>query len=117
MSEPKVSRTRSSPGFGASIRIRSHRIQINLGMSFPTGSDHNLANNHPAERNLVRRVEPSTPCRPGPEPSTSCRDTLWRRAQGPWSWGLSYRARLPLGVNPEGYMWGNYQEAERLGRL
>ena len=30
---------------------------------------------------------------------------------GPWSWGLSYRARLPLGVNPEGYMWGNYQEA------
>ena len=30
---------------------------------------------------------------------------------GQWYWGLSYRARLPLGVNPEGYMWGNYQEA------
>ena len=35
---------------------------------------------------------------------------LYGGALGPWSWGLSYRARLPLGVNPEGYMWGNYQE-------
>ena len=35
--------------------------------------------------------------------------------KGPWSWGLSYRARLPLTVNPQGYMWGNYQEVNAWG--
>src|SRR5262249_57799757 len=29
---------------------------------------------------------------------------------GPWSWGLSYRGRLPLDYNPQGYHWGNLHE-------
>ena len=87
-----------------------HRIQLNLGMSFPTGSDHNL----------------TTPLQPngswatgrgfyGMQTGTGTFDVLpgilYGGNLGPWNWGLSYRARLPLGVNPEGYMWGNYQEA------
>ena len=86
-----------------------HRVQLNLGMSFPTGSDHDL----------------TTPFQPtgvwttgrafyAMQTGTGTFDVmpgiLYGGALGPWSWGLSYRARLPLGVNPEGYMWGNYQE-------
>ncbi len=87
-----------------------HRVQLNLGMSFPTGSDHNLATN----------LQPTGTWSTGRafyimQTGTGTFDVmpgvLYGGALGPWSWGLSYRARLPLGVNPEGYMWGNYQEA------
>ncbi len=86
-----------------------HRVQINLGMSFPTGSDHNLANNLQSNGTwftgrafyIMQTGTGTFDVMPG---------ILYGGALGPWSWGLSYRARLPLGVNPEGYMWGNYQE-------
>ena len=86
-----------------------HRVQINLGMSFPTGSDHNLANNlQPNGTWFTGRAFYAM------QTGTGTFDVmpgiLYGGALGPWSWGLSYRARLPLGVNPEGYMWGNYQE-------
>lgn len=40
---------------------------------------------------------------------------LYAGTIAPWSWGVSYRARLPLAVNNEGYMWGHYQEANIWG--
>ncbi|MGC1862961.1 MAG: outer membrane beta-barrel protein [Methylocystis sp.] len=87
-----------------------NRIQLNLGMSFPTGSDHNLAtpfqtNGTWATGRAFYAMQTGTgtfDIMPG---------ILYGGTLGSWSWGLSYRARLPLGVNPEGYMWGNYQEA------
>ncbi len=88
-----------------------HRIKFNLGMSFPTGSDHNvggavLATNGSYSTNLAYY---------GMQSGTGTFDVLpgimYCGTIFPWSWGLSYRARLPLGVNPEGYMWGNFQEA------
>jgi opacity protein-like surface antigen len=87
-----------------------HRIQLNLGMSFPTGSNHDPA----------AVLQPSGVWAPirafyGMQTGTGTFDVLpgvlYGGSLGSWSWGLSYRARLPLGVNPEGYMWGNYQEA------
>ncbi len=87
-----------------------HRIQLNLGMSFPTGSDHNLAT--PFQTNGTWATGRAFY---GMQTGTGTFDVmpgiLYGGHLGPWSWGLSYRARLPLGVNPEGYMWGNYQEA------
>jgi len=86
-----------------------HRVQVSLGMSFPTGSDHDLTTPfQPAGVWTTGRAFYSM------ETGTGTFDVmpgiLYGGALGPWSWGLSYRARLPLGVNPEGYMWGNYQE-------
>ncbi len=87
-----------------------HRLQLNLGMSFPTGSDHNIASS----------LQPTGVWSTGRafyamQTSTGTFDVLpgilYGGFLGPWSWGLSYRARLPLTVNDEGYMWGNYQEA------
>jgi len=87
-----------------------NRVQLNLGMSFPTGSDHDLAISFQPTGTwaTVRAFY-------GMQTGTGTFDVLpgilYGGYLGPWSWGLSYRARLPLGVNPEGYMWGNYQEA------
>jgi opacity protein-like surface antigen len=92
-----------------------NRIKINLGMSFPTGSNHNTGG-------AVLQTTGSyaiTQAFYGMQPGTGTFDVLpgilYGGVQGPWSWGLSYRARLPLGVNPQGYMWGNYQEANAWG--
>jgi len=87
-----------------------HRIQLNLGMSFPTGANHDPAA-------VLQPTGVWAPIRAfyGMQTGTGTFDVmpgaLYGGRLGPWSWGLSYRARLPLGVNPEGYMWGNYQEA------
>ena len=87
-----------------------HRIQLNLGMSFPTGSDHNLAT--PLQTNGAWATGRGFY---GMQTGTGTFDVLpgilYGGYLGAWSWGLSYRARLPLGVNPEGYYWGNYHEA------
>ncbi|BDV38487.1 outer membrane protein [Methylocystis bryophila] len=87
-----------------------HRVQLNLGMSFPTGSDHNIATSlQPTGVWATGRAFY------GMQTGTGTFDVLpgilYGGFVGPWSWGLSYRARLPLTVNDEGYMWGNYQEA------
>ena len=87
-----------------------HRIKINLGMSFPTGSTYNqggalLQTN--GTYNIGRAFY-------GMQSGTGTFDALpgimYAGAIAPYSWGVSYRARLPLAVNNEGYMWGNYQE-------
>ncbi|WP_162009670.1 outer membrane protein [Methylocystis heyeri] len=86
-----------------------HRIQLNLGMSFPTGSDHNLATPfQPTGTWATARAFYAM--QTGTGTFDIMPGILYAGALAPWSWGLSYRARLPLGVNPEGYMWGNYQE-------
>ena len=92
-----------------------NRIKINLGMSFPTGNNHNNGG-------VVLQTTGSYAINQafyGMQPGTGTFDImpgiLYGGVQGPWSWGLSYRARLPLAVNPEGYMWGNYQEVNAWG--
>ena len=92
-----------------------NRIKVNLGMSFPTGSDHNLGGA------LLQPDGGYTIARAfyGMQSGTGTYDALpgivYAGTIAPWSWGLSYRARLPLTYNPQGYMWGNYQEVNAWG--
>lgn len=92
-----------------------HRIKFNLGMSFPTGSTYNqggalllVTGNY----NIGRAFY-------GMQSGTGTFDlmpgVLYAGTIAPWSWGVSYRARLPLTMNNEGYAWGNYQEANIWG--
>ena len=92
-----------------------HRIKINLGMSFPTGSTYNQGGallQTTGTYNIGRAFY-------GMQSGTGTFDLLpgimYAGTIAPWSWGISYRARLPLGVNNEGYMWGNYQEVNAWG--
>ncbi len=87
-----------------------NRVKINLGMSFPTGSNHNLTGvvlQTPGNFTIPRAFY-------GMQSGSNTYDLLpgilYGGAIRPWSWGLSYRARIPLTWNPEGYKWGNYQE-------
>lgn len=92
-----------------------NRIKINLGMSFPTGSDHNLGGAllQPGGGFTIARAFY------GMQSGTGTYDVLpgvmYAGTIAPWSWGLSYRVRLPLTYNPQGYMWGNYQEVNAWG--
>ncbi|KAF2989978.1 outer membrane beta-barrel protein [Methylocystis sp. MJC1] len=92
-----------------------HRLKFNLGMSFPTGSTYNQGGAllQPAGAYGIGRAFY------GMQSGTGTFDllpgVLYAGTIAPWSWGLSYRARLPLGVNNEGYMWGNYQELNAWG--
>jgi opacity protein-like surface antigen len=88
-----------------------NRIKVNLGMSFPTASTYNqggAVSRTDGTYNIGRAFY-------GMQSGSGTFDVLpgvlYAGAIAPWSWGVSYRARLPLAVNNEGYMWGHYQEA------
>lgn len=86
-----------------------HRIQFNLGMSFPTGSNHQTftllqPNGAYATSRAFYALQPGAgtyDIMPG---------VVYAGHLGPWSWGVSYRGRFPLGANPQGYRWGDYHE-------
>ncbi len=86
-----------------------NRIQINLGMSFPTGSDHNTFTLlQPNGTYATSRAFYSM--QPGSGTFDVMPGIVYAGVLGKWSWGLSYRGRLPLGVNPEGWMYGDLHE-------
>jgi opacity protein-like surface antigen len=87
-----------------------NRVKINLGMSFPTGSNHNIGGAVLQTTGSYAINEAFYGMQPGTGTFDVMPGVLYGGTIAPWSWGLSYRARLPFGVNPEGYMWGNYQE-------
>ena len=90
-----------------------NRIQFNLGMSFPTGSDHDTFTLLQPTGSYATSA-PSTRCnrdrRRRPMPGVVYAGNL-----GKWSWGLSYRGRLPLAVNPEGWAFGDLHEFNAWG--
>ncbi|GLI93855.1 alpha-amylase [Methylocystis echinoides] len=87
-----------------------HRFQLNLGMSFPSGSNEQTftllqPNGTYATNRAFYALQPGAgtyDLMPG---------AVYAGHLGQWSWGVSYRGRLPLGSNPEGYRWGDYHEA------
>lgn len=86
-----------------------HRVLVNLGMSFPTGS------NHQTFTLLQPNVTYATSrafyaLQPGSGTYDIMPGVTYAGYLGQWSWGLSYRGRLPLGANPQGYRWGDYHE-------
>jgi opacity protein-like surface antigen len=87
-----------------------HRIKFNLGMSFPLGSNHNLGGAVTAPNGTYNIGYAFYGMQPGTGTFDVLPGVLYAGTIAPWSWGLSYRARLALGPNPQGYYWGNYQE-------
>ena len=86
-----------------------NRIQINLGMSFPTGgTDNTFTLLQPNGTYATSRAFYSM--QPGSGTFDLMPGIVYAGALERWSWGLSYRARLPLGVNPEGWMYGDLHE-------
>lgn len=97
-----------------------HRVLVNLGFSFPTGSYTATFNNFllpPGVRQNVRGFY-------GMQNGTGTFDFMpgivYAGYLGPWSWGLGYRGRFPLAPNTLGYSWDemlNYRLTFPLGPM
>ncbi|MCI0466338.1 MAG: alpha-amylase [Beijerinckiaceae bacterium] len=87
-----------------------HRVHVGLGFSFPTGSNDNTFADFLLPNGTRRNIRGFY----GMQLGTGTFDILPGAAYagylGPWSWGVSYRGRLPLGQNPQGYLWGDLHE-------
>jgi hypothetical protein len=89
---------------------RTNRLNLNVGLSLPTGSTTDLITlllpngTSPAKRGFYAM-----------QPGTGTVDALLGAAysgvKGPWSWGLAYRARVPLDRNAQGWAYGDLHEA------
>jgi hypothetical protein len=86
-----------------------HRVQLNLGMSFPTGSTHNT----------FRLLQPdgtyaTTRAFYAMQLGSGTFDVMpgvvYAGHLEKWSWGVSYRGRFPIAANPEGYRYGDLHE-------
>lgn len=83
-----------------------HRIQINLGLSFPTGSDqHDFTLLQADGSYLTSRAFYAMQI--GSGTFDIMPGVVYAGHLDKWSWGVSYRARLPLAANPEGYLYGD----------
>ncbi len=92
----------------------NNQVHFNLGLSLPTGSTTgNIALLKP------NGTEPSARAFYAMQIGTGTVDFLpgatYSGTMNAWSWGLSYRARLPLDYNAEGYKYGDLQEANAWG--
>jgi hypothetical protein len=86
-----------------------HRIQLNLGMSFPTGSNHSAFTLlQPTGVYLTSRAFYSMQL--GAGTFDVMPGVVYAGHLGQWSWGASYRGRFPLAANPEGYLYGDLHE-------
>jgi opacity protein-like surface antigen len=88
-----------------------NRVKINLGMGFPTGSDHNMGG---AVMNTTGGYNVGWAfygMQTGWGTYNLLPGILYAGVLDGWTWGLCYRATIPLGVNSEGYRWGTYQDA------
>jgi hypothetical protein len=91
-----------------------HRFQVNLGMSFPTGrNEDTFTLLQPTGTYATSRAFYAL--QPGAGTYDIMPGAAYAGYLDQWSWGLSYRGRLPLGANPEGYRWGDYHEANVWG--
>jgi hypothetical protein len=86
------------------------RIQLNLGFSFPTGIDDATFNDFLLPTGLRRNIRGFYGMQLGTGTFDILPGVIYAGYLGPWSWGLSYRGRLPLDYNLQGYHWGNLHE-------
>lgn len=96
------------------LQDQTSRLNLNFGLSLPTGSttdDITLllpSDTAPAKRGFYAM-----------QPGTGTVDALFGAAvsgsQQAWSWGLSYRGRVPLDHNGEGWRYGDLQELNAWG--
>lgn len=87
-----------------------HRIQLTLGFSFPTGNSRATFSDFLLPDGIRRNIRAFYGMQPGSGTFDILPGVAYAGYLGPWSWGLAYRARLPLGPNPQGYLWGDLHE-------
>ena len=115
----KVGSTSSVADTTLATVVRLHqdkvnRFNVNLGLSLPTASD-----TEDISLLLPNGTAPAKRAFYAMQPGTGTVDALagaaYSGVSGPWSWGASYRARLPLGDNPQGWRYGDLHEANAWG--
>lgn len=86
-----------------------NRVNVNFGLSLPTGSttdDITLltpSGTSPAKRGFYAM-------QPGSGTVDAMPGVAYSGVLGAWSWGLSYRGRLPFDRNSQGWSYGDLQE-------
>jgi hypothetical protein len=93
---------------------RMNRVNINLGLSLPTGST--------TDNIYLLLPNDTAPSKRGfyaMQPGTGTVDALpgiaYSGVLKAWSWGLAYRARLPLDLNAQGWQYGDLHEVNAWG--
>jgi hypothetical protein len=95
-----------------------HRVMVNLGFSFPTGSNTATFNNFLLPTGVRQNVRGFYGMQIGTGTFDIMPGVVYAGYLGPWSWGLGYRGRFPLAPNSLGYSWDellNYRLTFPLG--
>lgn len=87
-----------------------NRFQLSLGLSFPTGTDDATFNDFRLPTGKLTNTRGFYGMQLGTGTFDILPGVVYAGYLGPWSWGLSYRARLPLDYNSQGYKYGNLHE-------
>lgn len=87
-----------------------HRVMVNLGFSFPTGSNTATFNNFLLPTGVRQNIRGFYGMQIGAGTFDFMPGVVYAGFIGPWSWGVSYRGRFPLGPNPQGYLWGDLHD-------
>ena len=88
---------------------KKHRIQASIGMAYPLSS--NTANMSLFLPNATYDIERAHySFQPGPRTWDLLPGILYAGNFNAWSWGVSYRGRLPLAANPQGWRFGDLHE-------
>ncbi len=86
-----------------------HRVQVNLGLTFPTGGNQNTFTLlQPDGTYMTSRAFYAMQLGTGTYDVMP--GVIYAGHLDKWSWGLGYRARLPLAANPQGYRWGDLHQ-------
>ena len=91
-----------------------NQVNVSMGVSLPTGSitaNMTLMNNS----GVVGTHRAVYALQTGDGTYDALPGIVYSGVLGPWSWGASYRGRLPLDVNDQGYRWGSYNEGDIWG--
>lgn len=92
-----------------------NRIQLSLGLSFPTGSNTATFRNFILSNGTAPDIRGFYGMQLGTGTFDIMPGVVYAGFVGPWSWGASYRGRFPLGANPQGYFWGDLHELNGWG--
>jgi len=95
-------------------RDSMNQVNVVIGVSLPTGSiTANATSINNSGATVVKRAVYTEQLGSGTYDALP--GIVYSGVLGPWSWGLAYRGRLPLGNNDQGYRWGSYNEGDLWG--
>lgn len=92
-----------------------NRVQVSLGFSFPTGTNTGTFNDFILPNGTIQNIRGFYGMQLGSGTFDIMPGVVYAGYLGPWSWGVSYRGRFPLGPNPQGYLWGDLHEVNGWG--